>query len=51
MGKNVYSNEIKWAVVKDKMSGQFTNHEIMERYGIKSVVFLYNIKFLAHTSL
>jgi transposase len=37
MGKNVYSNEIKWAVVKDKMSGEFTNQEIMEKYGIKNV--------------
>jgi transposase-like protein len=37
MGKNVYSNEVKWAVVKDKMSGQFTNREIMEKYGIKNV--------------
>ncbi|OLO27283.1 transposase [Alkalihalophilus pseudofirmus] len=37
MSKNVYSNEVKWAVVKDKMSGQFTNHEIMEKYGIKNV--------------
>lgn len=37
MGKNFYSNEVKWAVVKDKMSGQFTNQEIKEKYGIKSV--------------
>ncbi len=37
MGKNVYSNEVKWAVVKDKMSGQFTNREIMEKYGVKNV--------------
>lgn len=37
MGKNVYSTEVKWAVVKDKMSGQFTNQEIMEKYGIKNV--------------
>jgi transposase len=37
MGKNVYSNEVKWAVVKDKMSGQLTNQEIMEKYGIKNV--------------
>lgn len=28
MGKNVYSKEVKWAVVKDKMSGQLTNQEI-----------------------
>jgi transposase len=37
MGKNVYSNEVKWAVVKDKMSGQYTNQEIMEKHGIKNV--------------
>ncbi len=37
MGKHVYSNEVKWAVVKDKVSGQFTNQEIMEKYGIKNV--------------
>ncbi|WNF37386.1 IS3 family transposase [Bacillaceae bacterium IKA-2] len=36
MGKNVYSSEIKWAVVKDKMTGQLTNKEIMEKYGIKN---------------
>ncbi|RIW26373.1 IS3 family transposase, partial [Bacillus salacetis] len=37
MGKNVYSSETKWAVIKDKMSGQFTNQEIMKKYGIKNV--------------
>lgn len=37
MGKNVYSSETKWAVVRDKMSGQFTNDEIMKKYGIKNV--------------
>jgi hypothetical protein len=37
MGKNVYSSETKWAVVKDKMSGELTNQEIMEKYGIKNV--------------
>ena len=36
MGKNVYSSEIKWAVVKEKMSGQLTLKEIMEKYGIKN---------------
>ncbi|WP_391202224.1 IS3 family transposase [Psychrobacillus sp. L4] len=36
MGKNVYSSEIKWAVVKDKMSGHLTTKEIMEKYGIKN---------------
>ena len=37
MGKNVYSSETKWAVVKDKMNGQLTNEEIMEKHGIKNV--------------
>ncbi|PCK22544.1 transposase [Bacillus pumilus] len=37
MGKNRYSSEIKWAVVKDKLSGQFTNQQIMEKYNIKNV--------------
>lgn len=36
MGKNVYSNEVKWAVIKDKMGGELTNKEIMEKYGIKN---------------
>jgi len=37
VGKNVYSSEVKWAVVKDKMSGELTNKEIMEKYAIKNV--------------
>lgn len=37
MGKNVYSSEVKWAVVKAKLSGELTNQEIMEKYGIKNV--------------
>jgi len=36
MGKNVYSSEIKWAVVKEKLSGELTTKEIMEKYGIKN---------------
>ncbi|MDN4071872.1 transposase [Fictibacillus terranigra] len=36
MGKNRYSSETKWAVVKDKLSGQFTTKEIMEKYGVKN---------------
>jgi len=36
MGKNVYSSEVKWAVVKEKLSGKLTNREIMEKYGIKN---------------
>ena len=34
MGKNVCSSEVKWAVVKDKLSGELTNKEIMEKHGI-----------------
>lgn len=37
MGKNVYSSEVKWAVVQAKLSGELTNQEIMEKYGIKNV--------------
>jgi transposase len=36
MGKNVYTGEVKWAVVRDKMEGNLTNQEIMDKYGIKS---------------
>ncbi len=36
MGKNVYSSEVKWAVVKEKLSGELTTKEIMEKYGIKN---------------
>lgn len=36
MSKNVYSSEIKWAVVKEKMSGELTTQEIMQKYGIKN---------------
>jgi len=37
MGKNVYSSEVKWAVVKAKLSGALMNQEIMEKYGVKNV--------------
>ncbi|WP_396196950.1 hypothetical protein [Exiguobacterium sp.] len=36
MSKNVYSSEVKWAVVKDELSGKLTTKEIMEKYGIKN---------------
>jgi len=36
VGKNVYSSEVKWAVVKDKLSGKLTTKEIMEKHGIKN---------------
>src|SRR5699024_4654367 len=44
MGKNVYSSEIKWAVIKDKMTGELTNKQIMEKYGIKNVSQIKNKK-------
>ncbi|PAF19942.1 hypothetical protein [Terribacillus saccharophilus] len=37
MWESRYSAETKWAVVKDKLSGQFTNQQIMEKYNIKNV--------------
>ncbi|WP_185819685.1 helix-turn-helix domain-containing protein [Salibacterium salarium] len=36
MGKNVYSSDMKWAVVKAKIAGELTTKEIMEKYGIKN---------------
>ena len=36
MGKNVYTSETKWAVVKEKMAGKLTTKEIMEKYGVKN---------------
>ncbi|WP_438315039.1 transposase [Sporosarcina sp. FA9] len=36
MQKIVYSREVKWAAVKDKLSGEMTNKEIMEKHGIKN---------------
>lgn len=36
MGKNVYSSEVKWAVVKEKLSGKLTTKQIMEKYDIKN---------------
>lgn len=36
MGKNVYSSDVKWAVVREKLSGDLTNQEIMEKYSIKN---------------
>lgn len=35
-GQNVYSSETKWAVVREKMSGQLKTKEIMEKHGIKN---------------
>jgi transposase len=36
MGKNVYTSDTKWAVVKDKLEGKLTTREIMDKYGIKN---------------
>ncbi len=33
----MYSSEVKWAVVKAKLSGELTNQNIMKKYGIKNV--------------
>lgn len=31
-----YSSDVKWAVVKEKLAGELTTKEIMEKYGIKN---------------
>lgn len=36
MGKNIYSSEVKWAVVKEKVAGTLSTTEIMMKYGIKN---------------
>jgi len=36
MGKTNYAADIKWAVVKAKMTGELTNEQIMMKYGIKN---------------
>jgi transposase len=36
VGKNVYTSEIKWAVVRDKLEGKLTTREIMDKYQIKN---------------
>ena len=36
MKRNRYSSEVKWAVVKDKLSGNYTDKEILEKHGIKN---------------
>ena len=36
MSKKVYTSEVKWLVVKEKLSGTSTTKEIMEKYGIKN---------------
>ncbi len=34
--KTVYTKEIKWAVVRDKLEGKLTTREIMNKYKIKN---------------
>lgn len=34
--KNVYPEEIKREVIRLKLTGEFTNKELMERFGIKN---------------
>ncbi len=36
MSKKVYTSEVKWLVVKEKLSGTSTTKEIMEKYDIKN---------------
>ncbi|MDL4842630.1 hypothetical protein [Aquibacillus rhizosphaerae] len=36
MGKKVYSSELKWAVVREKLSGKLTTKEILSKYDIKN---------------
>ncbi len=36
MTKVSYSSDLKWAVVKEKLTGELTNREIMDKYGIKN---------------
>jgi len=36
VGKNVYSSKVKWAVVKDKLAGNLSTKEIMEKYDIRN---------------
>ena len=35
--KNVYSEDVKRLVIEMKLSGKYTNHQIMEKFGIKNV--------------
>lgn len=36
MVKVSYPADVKWAVVKEKLTGELTNQQIMEKYGIKN---------------
>lgn len=36
MEKKVYTNEVKWAVVREKLEGKLTTREIMNKYAIKN---------------
>lgn len=36
VGKSVYTSEVKWAVVRDKLEGKLTTREIMDKYSIKN---------------
>ncbi|MER2108905.1 MAG: transposase [Solibacillus sp.] len=31
-----YPSDVKWTVVKEKLAGELTTKEIMEKYGIKN---------------
>uniref|UniRef100_UPI00372D5095 DDE-type integrase/transposase/recombinase n=1 Tax=Exiguobacterium sp. S22-S28 TaxID=3342768 RepID=UPI00372D5095 len=43
MGKNVYSSEVKWAVVKEKLSGELTT-----KY-LSTIMDLFNNEIIAYT--
>ena len=36
MGKNLYTSEIKWAVVREKLEGKLAAKESMDKYQIKN---------------
>jgi transposase len=35
--KNTYSEEVKLAVIQLKLSGEYSNREVMDKFGIKNV--------------
>ena len=36
MGENIYSSEVKWAVVKEKLSSELTTKETIQKHEIKN---------------
>lgn len=37
MGKNEYTEEVKITVIQMKLSGEYSNREIIDKFGIKNV--------------